>query len=327
MALLLFYGFSPVQGQELPETGFWSLQLENDLWGSSDDRFYTHGTELSFATIEPAPAWLEKIATIFPCYRKGETGIHGYSIGQKIFTPEDIEQRELIEDDRPYAGWLFWDTGIAHVFEDDGNRQSINGLVLTLGIVGPSSLAEETQKEFHRFIDTTIPQGWDHQLHDELGINVTYLRKWRQIYDLDGDRQFEVSQHGGLALGNVYTYAAAGTLARWGTRLRDDIGPPTISPGFTGIPAFQPDPEFNWYLFGGLEIRAVVRNIFLDGNTFRDSHRVDKKHLVADVQFGVAFHFRDLRVSFTNLIRSKEFEGQSEIANYGAINLTFYTAK
>lgn len=312
---------------ELPETGFWSLQLENDLWGSSDDRFYTHGTEISFATAEPAPAFVERITDTLPFYRKGDVGMHGFSIGQKIFTPEDIERNDLIEDDRPYAGWLFIDFGVAHLFEDDGDEERINGLILTLGLVGPSSLAEQTQKEFHRLIDTTIPQGWDHQLHDELGINVSYIRKWRHLYPFEGGRQFEVSRHGGLTLGNVYTYASAGMMARWGTRLKNDIGPPSISPGFPGIPAFRPDPAFNWYLFAGLEARAVAHNIFLDGNSFRDSHSVDKKNLVADLQFGVAFHFRDLRISFTNLMRSKEFEGQSEPTNYGAINFTFYTSR
>lgn len=309
-----------------PKTGFWSLQLENDVWGSNDDRFYTHGTEITFATSERSPL-MEGIADSFPFYRKGAVGIYGISVGQKIFTPEDIKQSELIETDRPYAGWLFLNIGIAHLFEDRGSVEAINALVLTLGVVGPLSYAEETQKGFHRLIDATIPQGWDNQLRNEPGINLTYLNKRRHLFRMDKPRQLEASYYGGLTLGNVYTYASAGLIARWGSRLKNDIGPPTISPGFPGLPAFRPHPEFNWYLFAGVEERAMARNIFLDGNTFKDSHSVDKKPFVTDVQFGIAFHFKEVRISFSNMFRSKEFEGQPEATQYGALNFTIYTGQ
>lgn len=305
--------------------GFWSIQLENDLWGSGDDRFYTHGTEISYATTDTAPSYLSELADWLPFHRTGGDSIHGFSVGQTIFTPEDIQRETLIEDDRPYAGWLYWEAGIAHVYQDDGDRQRINGLVLTLGIVGPASGAEPVQRTIHKLVDADIPQGWDHQLHNELGVNLTYIRKWRRLFKSESRRSFEVSHHGGFALGNVYTYASAGLMLRWGTGLRNDIGPPSINPGFPGVPAFRPGPETNWYLYAGVEGRAMARNIFLDGNSFRDSHSVDKETFVGDLQFGFAFHYRDMRIAISNLQRSREFEGQSEPERYGAINLTFYT--
>lgn len=323
MALVLLQPFPPATADS-PQTGFWSLQLENDVWGSEDDRFYTHGTEISF-TVAGQSRLAEKIAGSLPFYRQGDVGIYGLGLGQKIFTPEDIKQRELIETDRPYAGWLFLSAGMAHRFEDRGDTDAFNALVLAFGVVGPLSLAEQTQTGFHRLIDATIPRGWDNQLRNEPGLDVTYLYKRRHLFGMDGPRQFELSYHGGLTLGNVYTYAAAGAMARWGSRLKNDIGPPTISPGFPGVPAFRPNPEFNWYLFAGVEERAVARNIFLDGNTFKDSHSVDKKPFVTDVQFGVAFHYRGVRFSFAQLFRSKEFDGQPEPTQYGALNVTVYT--
>ncbi|MEW8623840.1 MAG: lipid A deacylase LpxR family protein [Candidatus Thiodiazotropha endolucinida] len=325
ITLILLACYSVTVSADAPDTGFWSFQIENDVFGSGDDRFYTNGFEITFASIETPPSFLKEITNRVPFYRKGKVGVYGYSIGQKMFTPEDTQQRELIEDERPYAGWLFLDAGIAHVFEDSGDRQSINGLLLTFGVVGPRSMAEETQKEFHRFIGAEIPQGWDNQLHDELGLNITYFRKWKRLFPLKGSRQFEISHHGGVSLGNVFTYASAGVVARWGTHLENDIGPPNINPGFPGIPAFRPDPAPSWYFFAGIEGRLVGRNIFLDGNTFRDSHSVDKENLVGDLQFGFAFHIGDVRIAFSNVIRSKEFEGQQERARFGAINLTFYT--
>ena len=326
MKILVLVIYSPViMSATPPETGFWSFQIENDLFGTGDDRFYTNGIEIGFTTDEAAPQFLEKITDSLPFYRKGGNSIYGIAFGQTMFTPEDTKKSELIKNDRPYAGWLFVDAGIAHVFEDTGDRQGINGLLLTLGIVGPSSLADETQKEFHRLIGVDIPQGWDNQIHDELGFNISYLQKRRQLIPLDDSKQLEISHHGGITLGNVYTYASTGAMLRWGTHLKNDIGPPSISPGFSGIPAFKPSPAVNWYIYAGIEGRLMGRNIFLDGNTFRDSHSVNKEVFVGDLQFGVAFHFDNVRIAFSNIIRSNEFEEQSDLTRYGAINLTFYT--
>jgi lipid A 3-O-deacylase len=46
------------------------------------------------------------------------------------------------------------------------------------------------------------------------------------------------------------------------------------------------DGEVGLYFFAGAQGRAVGRNIFLDGNTFRHSLSVPKKNFVADLQAG-----------------------------------------
>ena len=310
---------------ECPPEGFWSIQLENDLWGRSDDRFYTHGTKLSYVAAESTPEFLQKLPNLVPFYRKGDVQIFGLEIAQTIFTPEDIEHPNLIEDDRPYAGWLYVNLGIGDRFEDKGDRDRANFVGLTLGIVGPSSLAEQMQKEVHRLFDADDPNGWDNQLEDEIGINLGFLRKSRRIFNFDEPRQYELGGHSGFVIGNVYTYAAVGFMARYGTHLKADLGPPSIAPGFSGVPAFNPNREEHWYLFGGLEFRAMARNIFLDGNTIVDSHSVEKEDFVGDLQFGFAYHFNDMRLSFVQMFRTREFEGQSEPVQYGAINLTVFT--
>jgi len=306
------------------EPGFWSLQLENDLWGSNDDRFYTSGWQFSYASPSPPPDYLQSIAESLPFYSTGVTGYNGFNLGQKIFTPENIGTQALIEDDRPYAGWLYFESFIGHRYYDHGDREKINGLILNLGIVGPASLGEHSQDLVHRFTGSEEPEGWDNQLENEIGFNATYLHKRRYLFDIDTPRQTELSLHSGLTLGNVYTYASMGVIMRWGTYLKDDIGPPMISPGFPGLPAFNPNRQANWYLFAGLEGRAVARDIFLDGNTIADSHSVDKETLVGDLQFGFAVHYRDYRVAFSQMIRSREFEDQPEHSQYGLINFTLF---
>jgi lipid A 3-O-deacylase len=78
--------------------------------------------------------------------------------------------------------------------------------------------------------------------------------------------EFDVIPHFGGSLGNVFTYAAAGFTVRLGSDLDQDFGP-RIRPSLPGGGYFRAQKGFNWYLFAGLEGRAGLRNIFLDGNT------------------------------------------------------------
>jgi len=120
----------------------------------------------------------------------------------------------------------------------------------------------------------------------------------------------------------VFTYANAGMMLRLGQRLPLDYGPPRIQPSLPGSGFFVPQDGFGWYLFAGVEGRAVARNIFLDGNTFRDSRSVDKEPLVGDLQFGIALTWRNVRLSYTHVLRTREFETQDEADNFGAFSLS-----
>lgn len=303
--------------------GFWSLQFENDLWGSGDDRFYSHGSELSYLSLEKPPGWLVDLSRKLPLFRLGEVSVLQYSFGQKIFTPQDTQTSRLVPDDRPYAGWLYASANLLSRFEAGPKHQVSNMFGVTLGLVGPSSLAADIQNGYHDLIGVDKVQGWDNQLKNEPGLLLTYTRKWQYFHDLPGGLEFETSPHLTGALGNIYTYAGGGMMLRLGQGLQNDMAPPNIRPGFPGVPYFHSSDRLSWYLFAGIEGRAVARNIFLDGNSFRDSHSVEKEPLVADLQFGIAFHIDNIRIALSNIWRSREFKGQDDQVRFGAINISF----
>ena len=85
----------------------------------------------------------------------------------------------------------------------------------------------------------------------------------------------------------------------------------------------RPTDWFGWYLFAGVEGRVVARNIFLDGNTFEDSHSVDKYPLVADLQAGIAFTLgENTRIAYTHLLRSREFREQDGTTQFGTLSVS-----
>lgn len=311
-------------GGDRPRGMFLSLQLENDIWGSGDDRFYSHGTQINVLLPGASPAWLDNMANRLPFFQSGSRNAVQFTLGHKIFTPEDTDSTALIEDDRPYAGWVFVSAELLGLISQHRDRQVGNLFGFTIGLVGPGSHADHIQNDFHDLIGVERSNGWGHQLDNELGININYTQKWQYFHDLAWDTQVEVAPHVTAALGNIYTYAGIGLMTRWGNGLRNDFSPPNIRPGFPGIPYLQPGKEPRWYLFAGAEARAVARNIFLDGNTFSDSHSVDREPFVADLQFGIAYQLGPARVALSNVWRSREFDGQSENTQFGALNLSVY---
>jgi hypothetical protein len=308
----------PVPALAAEEAGTLSLIFENDLFYDTD-RNYTNGVRAAWLSgPESTPDWLLRAARWFPLFPKGGTVRTSYALGQNMYTPENIELENPPGDDRPYAGWLY---GSAGVIAETGRR--LDQLELSLGVVGPASLAEQTQKRVHEITGSPKPRGWDTQLENEPAFVLTYQRSWRGfVSDTVSGFAFDVTPHAGGALGNVFTYANGGLTLRVGRRLPVDYGPPRIQPSLPGSGFFVPQERLGWYLFAGVDGRAVARNIFLDGNTFRDSRSVDKEPLVGDLQFGAALTWRNLRLSYTHVLRTREFETQDDTDDFGALSLS-----
>lgn len=299
--------------------GTLSFVLENDLF-YGNDRHYTNGVRLVWVPgpDTSTPEWAIKLARLVPWFPEQGEIRHGYAFGQSMFVPSDITVANPPLDDRPYAGWLYGSIGLGVELGEQLDQFSVS-----LGIVGPSSLAEQTQKFIHDVVGADEPQGWDSQLGDELGINLAYQRSWRRFATTTFlGNQLDLTPHVGAALGNVFTYVNAGVTLRYGKQLPSDYGPPRIQPGLSGSADFAPVSGFGWYLFAGIEGRAVAHNIFLDGNTFHDSRSVDKKPLVGDLQFGFVLDWSDIRFSYTHVLRSREFQTQENDDNFGAFSVS-----
>jgi lipid A 3-O-deacylase len=77
------------------------------------------------------------------------------------------------------------------------------------------------------------------------------------------------------------------------------------------------------YVFIGASGRAVLRDVFLDGNTFRDSHDVDRNLLVGDLMAGVTVGYGGLKLSLAKVLRTSEFDGQPHDHRFGSITLSY----
>lgn len=301
---------------------FVSLAHENDLLAGSGDKFYTSGVQATYFNVRSKPpAFIKRMVDEWGGFDVGAATLTSFTLGQKIFTPQNIRITSEQPDDRPWAGWLYGTVAMANV---RGNR--VDQVGVTLGVVGPPSMAEETQKFVHRHLsDSPEPQGWNNQLHTEPGLIVQWDRRWPMWRETNfGDYSFQIEPSVSVALGNIYTYGGSGITVTFGS---DHGGvqdtPPRLSPALPGTGYFDTsDRAWDWYLFAGVNGRLVVRNLFLDGNTFRDSPSVDKKHLVSDANAGLSLTLGATRIAYTLVYRTREFDGQDEPSVFGSVSLT-----
>jgi hypothetical protein len=296
-----------------------SFTLENDLFAGTD-RYYTSGFVLAWrsSTYDP-PSWLEFLtARGNPLFPEGGTPRWGLAFGQKIFTPADIERRNPDPLDRPYAGWLYGALSLTSY-----TASQYGGLELQIGVVGPSALGEQTQNNVHDFMNIDRALGWDYQLKDEPGVNLIAYRQWRQNWASGFDGiSVGIVPNVAVSLGNVQTYASGGMLFRFGDALETDFGPPRMRPSIAGSAFYQPDRRWGWYAFVGVEGRAVARDIFIEGNTWRESRGQDLESLVGDASIGGVLVTPWARLTMTYTLRSREFTNQRETAQFGSVSVT-----
>lgn len=301
------------------EKGTFGILFEND-WFYKTDQNYTNGLEITYTTApQDSPDWLIDTAHWLPFFTaKGDVRTR-YALGQTIFTPLDKTLTNPSPTDRPYAGFLFGTFGLAG---DSGTH--LDQLQFTVGVVGPMSIAGDTQNWFHGVIGDAKAKGWHYQLRNEPGLIIQYERSIKLIppKSILG-LIFDFEPHYGAAVGNVYDFANVGAMARLGFNLPGDYGPMRIDPSLPGSNFFEPTGGVSAYVFAGVDGRAVARNIFLDGNTFEDSRSVRKLNLIYDYDLGAAVTFNAIRLSYTYVIRSREFKTQPLKSKFGAVALSF----
>ena len=136
--------------------------------------------------------------------------------------------------------------------------------------------------------------------------------------------------HLGGRLGNLAIYANAGAEIRFGWAVPEDFGTCPIRPGCAASTSIDNglgfsdggQSRFGIYFFIAGEGRAVLRDIFLDENTFQDSHSVDKETLVGDLMAGIAMRYRRFRLTYAYIQRTKEFGERDDKHAFGAVSFS-----
>ncbi len=304
--------------------------FENDLFGNTD-KYYTNAVQVTWISNDlkqykddvRLPEWVHPIIRIIP-FSQTPNSVHNVGIlfGQHIYTPADIQETTLQENDRPYAGFLY--RGLALHSKTDG---VLDTLEVAVGIVGPNAYAELAQNTVHEIRDIPTAKGWEHQLTNEPALQLSWQRKWRLIRGKQFNTiDYDFISSSGLTLGNVRVAGTAGAEVRLGYNLPLDFGSDLIRAG-AGIstPAIGKKKtgkrSFGSHLFSSAQLEIVGHDIFLDGNTFTGSPHVEKELVVATMSAGFALNFDRYKLTYRHLYRTKQFDNQKQDQIIGSMTL------
>jgi lipid A 3-O-deacylase len=331
-----------------------SFQLENDLFAGTDSQ-YTSGVKLTWVSPNLAsdfndpllPSWVrcstQRLRHVLEWFLPPEASARNVvvTVGQAMYTPADRDRTTQDPADRPYAGWAYLGFGY-NVRRDPsaGDRgyapamPTLDTVEIDLGLVGPHAYARQSQDFVHRVRGLPRFQGWSNQLRDEFGIQIVSERKYRPPSWPRGDWQAQVIPHWGFSVGNVASYVNVGAEFRAGWRLPDDFGTSPIRPGGdnaaprAGGPSVRVYQRHSFHAFVSIDGRAVANNIFLDGNTFAESHAVKKRPFVGDIAYGWAYTwpptalFPSGKLAYSHYVQSREFYGEARNHGFGSVTLS-----
>jgi lipid A 3-O-deacylase len=273
-----------------------SVRVDNDAfdfwrlpWNRPDEE-YTSGVHVTYDG-GGAPWWAPAAHSGDACF---PGAIHCHTsrveIGQDIYTPKvsHVDDRAAVNS-RPNAGWLYV-SQTARALRIDRS----DAVTIAVGVTGPPSLAQVTQRIAHsaapRF---NRPTDWTRQINFEPGIIARYEQQRRAAIGSGSGLGFDVIPHASASLGNVATAADAGLQMRSGWNLPHPWLPTT---GGLSIA-----------LMAGVTGRAVARDIFLDGNTFRDSPRVGHNPFIASGEAGLTLAYRGATAAYRVLSESRSY--------------------
>lgn len=337
-----------------------TARLENDLFTGTDQN-YTSGVGFTLISRDisgrmPAECLLLPIRLHAKLIQSMNPGFWAdvdnpdstqnvvVKFGQSMYTPEDFARTDLITDDRPYAGLLY--VGLAWNRRrpmEQTTEEMLDTREITLGVIGPWSLAEQSQNVVHDAIGSDRFLGWEHQLENEPAFQMALDRKFK-TYRGEGavipGFSTDAIRSVGLRLGNIETSATVSVEGRIGWNLPNDFGSYPIRPGAENRPPSAASvhgktndeippgsrPRPGVHFFGILEAKAVAYDFSLDGNLFASSHSVSRRPWVAQAAVGISAQGilagRGYRLAAMRIYRTREFEEQSTNQAYGSIALS-----
>lgn len=320
LVMLLFIPISYAQEKPLD---FFSFTFENDSF-FRDDGLYSNGlivswgyNDLSRLDKEILPSWIVNfVQKSYLTLEPDKTYSVTYRFAHLIQTAIDLGAEELVVEDAPYVGLLAWNgqlTAYDNLISDQ--------LGLTLGVVGPLAGGEILQTKVHQLIGSKAPQGWDNQINNELVFRLQAQRLWR-VYDqplASGEFDLITGINGGI--GNLRSDIGAGIGLRWGKELANNFSSASAFP-IKKINSVN-NSGHGWYLFVNSSAFYVANDIFMDGNTFQDSHSVSLIHPQFGISVGVMANFYHWNLVYTLFQQSSQYHGQNETSRYGSITISY----
>ena len=285
-----------------------TLTIDNDLFVGNDDG-YTNGLFFSNYEIQANHHKVELPEWIVPFALVSETNTDDYStkvyaqtIGQIMMTPQDINVANPEQGTVPYSGLLFLNQSVLNVKAESADKYSA-----TIGIVGPASLAGDSQKIIHSALDSDDPKGWGTQLDNEIVFSLSRGKAWRSWTSPKQKADLVTMVDG--QIGTIESFVRTGITLRYGEHLDNSYASSLLAQSRASNPV---SANGGWYVFASATLGYTFNQIFYDGNTFEDSRSVKYRHETLGLSAGVAYSLGDLSLTLA-VYNLNAFEHKSDL--------------
>jgi len=310
--LLLLSGFTLNADQ-------FSLSVYNDLFIGKDEHF-TSGVGFTWLEDNEKNSYthflLDGLNTLNIDMDSSKKYNAGVSLTQIIITPTDTTLSTPQYNDMPYAGYLALST---YLIQSDGD--SFVEYAFDLGVVGPASLAEKSQKIVHDIIGDVKPQGWDTQLDSQVTAN--FLAQYGQItwegkvtHDLNADW----FNHMGISLGNFNTSALGGTAFRLGKNyVRNfNLHYPYLKEEATLVDIAPQHKGFGWSVSSGMDVELLAYSYILD-EAQNEGYQTDKETIKFAAYISGDIYYNNHKLSLFYQGQTPFTKQQNSNAYFGGI--------
>ncbi len=309
--------------------GAFSILLDNDETTGSDNN-YTSGVGFSWATNKVGTyeqgsfvrGWAD-FWSFLPYVADEEFQTYAaWTLGQETYTPDDISKPDPPPDDQPYAGVLYVDSLLYARNERWGHTWN-----LRLGIVGPSSLAEDGQRLAHDAIGANEPLGWDTQMPDEPLINVGYSADYLWLDgELGESTSWRMVPTINAELGTYLVGLGGGIYGEVGWNLPDAFGGRNLrtrmKPALTvGV---APQDAWSLSLYAGVGGYGIAHFLPLDGTVFKDSRSVDSNPFLGIATGGISLRRKRFAMNVAVTSFTETFETERERTSFGSWVFAWY---
>lgn len=343
-----------VVGPTDPSRRYVRLTFENDVLQLRPtdirDHDFTNGIRLDLMGNFWGKLFTRHVLLEFP-KEPGRTYdyLYSFSVGQEMYTPDDIKVPTIIRNDRPYAGWLYMTSGL--ITTDPIRARKLTSSV-SLGVMGPLSRSDSVQSFVHRLFDFPPPAGWRNQIANDIGLSYAVRYEARPFAQLH--RSFDLIGMVEGQLGTVTNFIGAGGMLRIGqfndyfqnaTGLYDSrlsVRPVTDPSLYNRMDLTRleqtnalPDNKhaqlptnrrFQAYGFMRPLIRAVLDNSFLQGgwtSRYRNPYTIPSEEIerfYINVEYGGVLSYGRTQLTYTQSFRTREFRF-GKVQQWGRISL------
>ncbi len=309
--LILFsfinYSYSETKKENFIQAVFASYENDSVYGG---DEYYTNGLQLSFLSKNYDDNLENKYISKLLNIENKEYHNFSFGIGQKIYTPYDIENTAFVANDRPYAGYLY-----AFINKNIKHSNKIDTIGFSLGITGSSSFAEEVQTNIHDLIGSPKPEGWKYQLDDKPLFMLSFARLINTRENKPFKYDWNLIPKFSFNLGTPFTDVSFGVEYRYGWNLSDDLTGNKIKSTSVG---FDKNKEINtnfkdlsYYLFLEATGNVVLYNTFLDSSNSDYKTDISKNYFTYEFSGGLAMNIDNYYIKYSSIYTSKEFKEQN----------------